>query len=72
MKEYKINYLEPPFSRGPRSPSVAIVEAETPELAEAILRDTYTRKGRGDGSYLRIVRTEEYGKPASCGRVLLI
>ena len=73
MRKFKIRYFAPPFGNGPRSPSIALIEAESPELAEALMRDAYTRRGRGDGQYLRIVgKPEEYEKPASDGRVLSI
>ena len=71
MREYKIEYHYGNFGGGPREPSIAIVEAESPELAEALLRDKFTRSGRGDGKYIHIVdRIREYQRPDSRGRVI--
>ena len=71
MKEYKIEYHYGNAGSGPRSPSISIVEAESPELAEALLRDKFTRSGRGDGLHLRIVgKIMEYQRPCSRGRVI--
>jgi len=70
MKEFKVEYHKPPFGNGPRSPSIAIIEAETPEDAEALLRDAYTRHYRSEGQHLSVLRATAYQKPQVSGRVI--
>jgi hypothetical protein len=63
MQEYKIQFFVPPFGQGPRDPTIILVEAESPDIAESVLRDHFTRSGRVDGDHIRIVKVQTYERP---------